>query len=209
LTLLGFFVKIQNMKLTNDNELRKLLAKPLFRASNARKVGIHPSRLSYYVKIKLIERIGRGVYRGIKSEVNTDFQWEDLVLMAKSVPNGVICLVSALAVYDLTNEIPRMNWIAIPHATTAPKRENTRFVRMRDMSTGKMQYKLGKEIISIFDQERTIVDAFRYLSKEIAIKALKEAVKAKREGKFDLKKLQKYAKQFKIDLDPYILMVTT
>jgi len=197
------------MKLINEDQLKELLAKPLFRASDARKVGIHPSRLSYYVKIKLIERIGRGVYRGINSEVNTDFQWEDLVLIAKSVPSGVVCLVSALAVYGLTDEILRMHWIAIPHATTAPKRENTRFIRMRDVSTGKLQYKLGKETINIFDQERTIIDAFRYLSKEIAIKALKEAVRAKRGKKFDLKKFQKYAKKFKLDLDPYILMVTT
>jgi len=197
------------MKLINEDQLKKLLAKPLFRASDARKVGIHPSRLSYYVKIKLIERIGRGVYRGIESEVNADFQWEDLVLIAKSVPSGVVCLVSALAVYELTDEIPRVHWIAIPHATTTPKRENTRFIRMRDISTGKMQYKLGNETINIFDQERTIIDAFRYLSKEIAIKALKEAVRARRERKFDLKKFQKYTKKFKIDLEPYILMVTT
>jgi len=197
------------MKLMNENQLKKLFAKPLFRTSDARKVGIHPSRLSYYVKIKLIERIGRGFYRGIGSEVKTDFQWEDLVLIAKSVPNGVVCLVSALVVYELTDEIARMHWIAIPHATTAPKRENTRFVRMRDMSTGKTQYKLGKETINIFNQERTIVDAFRYLSKEIAIKALKQAVKSNREKKFNLRKFQQYARKFKLDMTPYILMVTT
>ena len=197
------------MKLINEEQLKKLLAKPLFRASDARKVGIHPSRLSYYVKIKLIERIGRGVYRGIHSEVNADFQWEDLILIAKSVPSGVVCLISALAVYELTDEIPRIHWIAIPHETTAPKRENTRFIRMRDMRTGITQYKLGKETIKIFDQERTIIDAFRYLSKEIAIKALKEVVRARKEKKFDLKKFQKYAKRFRLNLDPYILMVTT
>ncbi len=197
------------MKFINENQLKKLLVKPLFRASDARKVGIHPSRLSYYVKIKLIERIGRGVYRGVDSEIKADFQWEDLVLIVKSIPKGVVCLVSALAVYGLTDEIPRMHWIAIPHATTVPKRENTRFIRMRDMNTGKTQYKLGEETINIFDEERTIIDAFRYLSKEIAIKALKEAVRAKRKKKFDLKKFQTYAKKFKLNLDTYILMVTT
>jgi len=197
------------MAYRNENQLKKLLAKPLFRASDARKLGIHPSRLSYYVKIKLIERIARGVYRGVNSQVKTDFQWEDLVLTAKSVPSGVVCLVSALVIYELTDEIPRMHWIAIPHATTAPKRKNSRFIRMRDMSTGKTQFTLGQETINIFDQERTIIDAFRYLSKEIAIKALKEAIKARKDKKFNLKKFQSYAKKFKLDLEPYILMVTT
>lgn len=197
------------MSLSNEKELKKLLAKPLFRASDARALGIHPSRLSYYVKINLIERINRGVYRGIHSEVNADFQWEDLILIAKSTPSGVICLISALAIYGLTDEIPREHWIAIPHRTTPPKRENTRFIRMRDTTTGKTHYLLGQENITLFNQERTIVDAFRHLSKEIAIKALKEAAKPKKEHKLDFKKLKKYAQKFKINLDPYILMVTT
>jgi len=206
---MGFIIKIPGMTFSNEHQLKKLLKKSLFLASEARKVGIHPSRLSYYVKIKLIERMGRGVYRGIHSAVNTDFQWEDLVLTVKSIPKGIVCLVSALAVYDLTEEIPRQYWIAIPHATTAPKRDNTRFVRMRDMRTGKRRIKLGEETIVIFNQERTIIDAFRYLSKEVAIKALKEAVSAKRQRKFDIKKFEKYAKKFKLNLTPYILMVTT
>jgi hypothetical protein len=50
--------------------------------------------------------------------------------------------------------------------------------------------------VNIFDRERTIVDAFRYLSKEIAIKALKMAVKNLSDKKLDIKKLQRYAKQF-------------
>ena len=40
----------------------------------------------------------------------------------ENIPNGVACLISALDIYDMTNEIPRAHWIAIPHATTAPKR---------------------------------------------------------------------------------------
>ncbi|GJM07364.1 MAG: hypothetical protein DHS20C10_10980 [marine bacterium B5-7] len=190
-------------------EIAPLILQPLFRASEARQHGIHPSRLSYYVKIHLIERIGRGVYRGVNAKVDTIFQWEDLVLIVNSVPNGVVGLVSALALYGLTDEIPRAHWIVIPHATTAPKRENANFVRMRDVATGKTKMKLGKETIQIFDRERTIVDAFRYLGKEIAIKALKSSLKFNDERKIDLQKLQRYAKKFKIDLSTYIFAITT
>ncbi|OGO93547.1 MAG: hypothetical protein A3F10_05850 [Coxiella sp. RIFCSPHIGHO2_12_FULL_42_15] len=191
---------------TNEKIWRILTSKPFFTAAEARKAGIPTSRLSYYVKTQQIERIRRGVYRGTKAQLHVDLQWEDLVLTIQSSPNGVVCLLSALALYDLTEEMLRTHWIAIPHATTAPKRKNTRFIRMRDMDTGKTRLKIGKEIIAIFDQERTIVDAFRYLSKEIAIKALKRAAQS---GKLDLKKLQKYAQKFKINLGPYILTVTT
>ena len=78
-----------------------------------------------------------------------------------------------------------------------------------DIQTGKTMFTLGNETINIFDQERTIIDAFRYLSKEVAIKALKEAVKSKKKIKFDMKKFQQYAKKFNLNLDSYILMVTT
>lgn len=209
LTFMGFNIKIIGMKPSNEHTLKELFAKPVFYASEAREAGIHPSRLSYYVKTNRIERIGHGVYRGLESFVDVDFQWEDLIIIAKSIPQGVVCLVSALALYELTDEMPRDHWIAVFHSTTAPKREHTRIVRMRDMETGKTMYTIGRETVVIFDRERTIVDAFRYLSKEIAIKALKAAVSSRASQKLDIKKLQQYARQFGLNLEPYILTVTT
>jgi predicted transcriptional regulator of viral defense system len=209
LTLLGFDIKIVSMKLHNEHTLKDLFARPVFYAAEAREAGIHPSRLSYYVKTNRIERIGHGVYRGVDSSVDVDFQWEDLIIIAKSIPQGIICLVSALALYELTDEMPREHWIAVPHSTTAPKRDHTRIIRMRDMKTGKTMYTIGQETVVIFDKERTIVDAFRYLSKEIAIKALKAAASGRAPKKLDIKKLQQYAKQFGLNLEPYILTVTT
>lgn len=184
------------------------MAMPLFKASDASKLGIYPSLMNYYVNSNIFERIGRGVYRGINAELNVDFQWEDLVLIAKSVPNGLICLTSALAVYQLTDEIPRIFWIAVSHQTTSPKRKGAKFIRMRDLTTGATTIKIGEESVRIFNLERTIIDAFRCLSKEIAIKALKESLRADRPHKLNLNLLQSYARQFKINLDPYILAFT-
>jgi predicted transcriptional regulator of viral defense system len=161
LTLLGFNIKIIGMKLNNESTLKDLFARPFFYAVEAREAGIHPSRLSYYVKTNRIERIGHGIYRGVESTVDADFQWEDLIIIAKSIPQGIVCLVSALALYELTDEMPRDHWIAVPHSTTAPKRDHTRIIRMRDMETGKTLYTIGRETVVIFDRERTIIDAFR------------------------------------------------
>lgn len=205
----NFNIKITAMKLLNERTLTELFERPVFSAAEARKAGIHPSRLSYYVKTHRIERIAHGVYRAVESSIDVDFQWEDLIVIAKSIPQGVVCLISALALYELTDEIPREHWIAVPHTTTVPKRENTHIVRMRDMNTGKTTHTIEQEVVNIFDRERTIVDAFRYLSKEIAIKALKMAVSGRSGKKLNIKKLQQYSKKFGINLDPYILTVTT
>lgn len=196
------------MEIDDDKQLRTLLEKPVFTAAEARGLGIHPSRLSYYVKINLIERLARGVYRGINAEVDADIKWEELVVIANGIPNGVVCLISALAIYELTDEIARKNWIAIPNATTSPKRDNTKFIRMRDIETGVIDYSLGNEMIRIFNRERTIIDSFRYLSREIAIKALKAGL-SDRNNKLDLKLLSEYSKKFRFDITPYVLAITT
>ena len=170
---------------------------------------MHLGLLSYYIKQGLIERIGRGVYRNPAIELNIDFKWEDLFITVKSVPKGIVCLISALDIYDMTDEIPREHWIAIPHATTAPKRSKTRFIRTRDMKLGKTEIKIGNEKIPIFNPERTIVDSFRYLDIEVAIKALKAGLKGSSGKKLNLRKLQSYARKRKVNLTPYILTATT
>ncbi len=65
-------------------------------------------------------------------------------------------------------------WIAVPHEFHPPKRPNTRIIRMRNVKLGKIEIVLGEYNAHIFDRERCIVDAFRYQSKEIAIKAIQK-----------------------------------
>jgi predicted transcriptional regulator of viral defense system len=196
-------------ELKEINKLSGLLKRPFFTASQARDAGVHPSLLSYYAKQGLIERIERGIYKGPSAEMTVDFKWEDLVLAVKSIPNGVVCLISALALYELTEEIPRAHWIAIPNSARAPKRKGAKIIRMRNFELGQTEFQIGQETIRIFDRERTIVDAFRILGKETAIKALKEGLKIKREGKINLRKIQDYAKKLRVNIDPYILTATT
>ncbi|MCX6128678.1 MAG: hypothetical protein NTX25_06385 [Proteobacteria bacterium] len=128
---------------------------------------------------------------------------------AQSVPSGVVCLISALALYDMTDEIPRAHWIAVPHSSKAPKRKGIKIVRMRNIELGQTSLKIGSQTVPIFDRERTIVDAFRYLGKETAVKALKIALGEGGENKIQLMRLQKYAKELKVNLAPYLLAITT
>ena len=198
------------MKKIVNKELKKLLLKKvMFSAKEAKKAGISPSLINYYIKKGEIERIGRGVYKSSFTELDVDFQWEDLVTTAKSVPKGVVCLISALALYEMTDEIPRRHWIAVPHKTTSPKRPQTKFVRFRDMKMGKTKLKIGNGEIPIFNRERTIVDSFRLLSAEVSIKALKEGLKESGANKISIKKLQQYARKQHINITPYILAITT
>lgn len=196
-------------KLEKIKNLENLLKKPVFTSKEARSAGVHPSVLSYYVKKGILERIDRGVYRARDTDIDIDFMWEDLILAVKSVSSGVVCLISALVLYEMTDEIPRVHWIAIPHSSRAPKREGIKIVRMRNLELGRTTLDIGNQSISIFDRERTIIDAFRYLGQETAIKALKTGLQAKGKNKIQLKKLQLYAKELRLNIGPYLLAVTT
>ena len=186
-----------------------LLNKPYFTSGQARAMGVSAAVLGHYVKAGELKRIRRGVYQGINYQNPASFRWKDLVQAVYSVPGGIVCLISALAVYDLTEEIPRQHWIGIRHGTSARSRCQIKISRFRNLELGKSEVKLEGIPIPIFDRERTIVDAFRLLSREIAIKALKAALVKGGKNRLDLLKLGAYAKKLRFNITPYLLSVTT
>ena len=195
------------MKTPSLTKIERLLRKPSFTAAEAKALGVSASLLSYYVKKGEVERLNHGVYQGTgRKEV--PFEWEDLVATIESIPNGKVCLISALAIYELTDEIPRRHWIAIPHKQFAPRRQRVKIVRMRDTQIGSTTMRLGGAAINIFDKERTIIDSFRFLAPETAIKALKIYLSGKH-GKANLVKLRKYSLKLKMPIEKYVEALTT
>lgn len=189
--------------------LGTLLKATSFTSKEAQKCGVSPAMLSRFVKTGALTRIGHGIYRGPHSKTINDFRWEDLFDAVSITKGGVVCLNSALALYSLTEEIPREHWIAVDHDTRHRSDQSVKVVRMRNMKLGKTTIKLDHVKIPIFNRERTIVDSFRYLSKETAIKALRVAVSKKNEERLNIVKLQKYAKILHVKINPYLLAVTT
>jgi predicted transcriptional regulator of viral defense system len=192
-----------------DTQIQIFAETPIFTAAEAKTAGIPSRMLAHFCKKGLIERVARGVYKGSQAKIEIDFQWEDLALIAMGIPNGVICLISALCYYGLTDQIMRQFWIAIPHASKSPQRPKTRIIRMRNIELGQTEIQLGTARLKIFDKERTVVDSFRYLSKEIAIKALQVYLRQTGSAKPDLNKLLKYAKTLRVDIHPFIMALTT
>lgn len=206
---LGFFATLLIMRKSKYlTAFQKLSKKSVFTAAEGRLAGIPSRMLSYLCSKGQIERVQRGIYKIKGRAFDADFEWEDFVLTVLSIPKGIICLISALYYYDLTDEMMREFWIAVPHSTSSPDRENVRIVRMRNTLLGQTIIKIGNQDLKIFDRERTIVDAFRYLDKEIALKALQAYLKTTKETKPDIKKLMQYAKILRVDLTPYIMAFT-
>ncbi|MEI7441538.1 MAG: type IV toxin-antitoxin system AbiEi family antitoxin domain-containing protein [bacterium] len=194
---------------SKGNKLDRLLKEPSFTSTEAQAAGISRTTLVRYLRAGKLERIGYCLYRGTKAPKFDDFRWEDLYIATSRVKGGIICLISALTIYELTDEIPRQFWIAINHRTRHRSTESIRIVRMRNTKLGKTSKKFGTFELPIFDRERCIVDAFRYSTTEIAVKALKKAFAKSGKEKIDPEKLRKYAKALRINITPYVMAVTT
>lgn len=189
--------------------IHQLLTRPSFTAAEAKKLGVSSALLGYYIKTGQIQRLGRGIYRGADYKGSSEaFRWEDLIDAVHSVPGGVLCLISALAIYEITDEIPRQHWIAVPHSTSIARGNSVKIMRLRNIDLGKTTVDLGGIQVPIFDCERTIIDAFRLLSQETAIKALKMALSSS-SVRLDLRKLQAYAKKLRFNISPYLISATT
>lgn len=64
-----------------------------------------------------LEQIGRGLYR-LPSPGSEN---ESLVAIATRVPPAVFCLLTALHFHELTTQLPRQAWIAMPRGSHTPK----------------------------------------------------------------------------------------
>jgi len=189
-------------------KLESLLHAPSFTSKDARLRDVSSATLAYYMKQNEIQRIGHGIYRGAKAPVADDFRWEDLIEAMQRVKDGVICLTSALFLYQLTEEMPSQHWIAIRHGTLHRAAFPTKVVRMRNLKLGKTTIKIGNVKLPIFDRERTIVDAFRFLGRETALKALKIALTKKGSERIDIERIRKYAKKLRVKIEPFLIAMT-
>lgn len=188
--------------------LNSLLKRISFTTREAKELGLSSALLAYYAKIGVIERVARGIYRNPKAKSKAPFEWQDLLQVAQSIPEGTICLVSALSYYGLTQEVQREFWIAIPHEMRSVKRDHTKIIRTRNFELGRIPLRLGEYEVFIYDKERCVVDAFKKLSKESALYSLKAYLKRTDSHRPDIRKLSRYAKELRVDLSSYLEALT-
>lgn len=173
----------------------------------ARKAGIHPRTLYELRDQGVIEKLDRGLY-GIKGL--RGISDPDLAVVAKKIPKGVLCLISALYFHRLTNQIPHYIYLAIPQKTKAPKvpYPPVKFYWFSEKiwEIGIEQHSIGNVTINCYSKEKTIVDCFKHRNKigiEVAIEALKNYWK---DGNTNLEKIKEFAKISKVDkvMQPYL-----
>jgi predicted transcriptional regulator of viral defense system len=159
---------------------------------------------------KLI-KIEQGAYALPDIDMDENF---NLVEVSRKVPNGVICLLSALRFHDLTTQSPFEVWIAIDSKARMP-RFNIIPVRVfhfsdKYLTEGVENYKIDNTIVKVFSPAKTVADCFKYRNKiglDVALEALRDVW---RKRKTTMDELWKYAKICRVAniMRPYLESLT-
>lgn len=169
--------------------------------------GIHRQILTRLVAEGLIERVVRGVYRLPQQPVTEN---HGLALAAAAVPQGVICLLSALQYHGIGTQLPSEVWLALDRRAWRPRLAYPplRIVRYtgRALSEGVEIHRMEGRPVKVYGLAKTVADCFKYRNKiglDVALEALRDGWRARR---FTLDELDRYAAICRVQrvLRPYI-----
>ncbi len=146
-----------------DRALVLLKQLGMARLSEFTTAGVTAATISRMKRKGDVVQLGRGLYQLPDASHNVN---QSLAHAAKIVPDGVICLVSALAFHELTDTIPPRIWMAIGSKDRKPSIAYPafQFVRFGEKvrRSGIGQYMIGGVTVRIYDPAKTVVDLFRY-----------------------------------------------
>jgi len=156
--------------------------------------GVHTRNIKRARGKGQVIQVKRGFYRLAEIPLISNQGFVDL---ARAVPEGVICLLSALAYYELTTFNPSVIAMAICRGSRKPKIEYppVEFYHFskKQFEAGINKIKIKSHEIRIYGPEKTICDCFRYRNKlgiDITKEGLSEYLKRKDRS---LEKLLEYA----------------
>ena len=149
----------------------------ILRAAQARRLQVHSETLSLMKNRGVLEQIGKGLYRLADMP---PLSQPDIITVALKIPQGVLCLISALAFHEITTQIPHEVTVALRSGAEKPRiaYPPTRYVWLSDAA-----YNSGIEVhevdgvkIRVYSPEKTVTDCFKFRNKiglDVAIEALK------------------------------------
>ena len=154
-----------------------------------------------------LNRPSRGIYTLSGANVTESHSYAEV---AKRVPEGAICLLSALAFHEMTTQSPASVWIARRKGARTPAlaSPSLRVVRLSGPSlTGGIEnHKIEGVTIRVYSAAKTVADCFKFRNKiglDVAIEALKDCV---RQEKASVNEIYRYAKVCRVSnvIRPYM-----
>jgi predicted transcriptional regulator of viral defense system len=169
--------------------------------------GIHRQVLTRLVAEGEIERVARGQYRTPDQSIT---EHHALAVAAASVPEGVVCLLSALQYHGIGSQVPSQVWMALDRRAWRPalRYPPLRIVRYTGaaLNEGVEKHVLEGRPVRVYSVAKTLADCFKYRNKiglDVALEALREAWRTRR---FTMDALDRYAAICRVQrvMRPYV-----
>ena len=183
------------------------LQKGMVRPRDAAKLGIAPEYFNRLAKAGRIERVSRGLYRLIDAPIS---EHHDLALVAARIPQGKICLLSALAFHRLGTQLPFEVWLAVGRNAGVPRLEFPHIRLMRfsgeAFTTGVEEHCIEGMPVKIFSPAKTVADCFKFRNQiglDVALESLSEYRRSQRGTVDELWRMAKICRVANV-MQPYL-----
>jgi predicted transcriptional regulator of viral defense system len=158
--------------------LQKCFGERPFRVSEAVAAGVSSSTLHRLRQKGELATVGRGMVQLPEAGMG---MLSDLAVVSARVPRGTICLNSALAFWDLTDQIPQQVHLAVPRDSHRPSIDRPRTkVHVFNACTFDIDRQRAltdaDEPFWIYSPERSVVDAMRmarWVGQDVALHGLR------------------------------------
>jgi predicted transcriptional regulator of viral defense system len=168
----------------HDRVVALLRDRGMLRLAELRRRGITAATVARLERRGEVVRLARGLYQLPDASLHAHHA---LAESAKLVPKGTICLVSALAFHQLTDQVPARVWIAIGAKNWRPKgaQPPMRFVRFprERLERGVEFHEIESVRVPIFSVAKTLADLFRYrrvVGTGIVVDGIREALRQRK-----------------------------
>jgi predicted transcriptional regulator of viral defense system len=179
----------------------------ILRTGEALDLGIHRRTLYAMRDEGLLERLDRGLYRLAELPPLSD---PDLVTVARKIPHGVICLISALHFHEMTMQIPHAVSVAVQRGSEPPRLDfpptRIHLFSGEAFTEGVETHSIDGTSVRIYSPEKTLADCFKYRNR-IGMDTVREALELYRERpKSQPGKVLRYARICRVEkvMRPYL-----
>ncbi|MCA9647537.1 MAG: type IV toxin-antitoxin system AbiEi family antitoxin domain-containing protein [Myxococcales bacterium] len=177
------------------------------RMSKALSQGVSRKSLYKMRDAGIVEPVTRGLYRLTSLPPVSN---PDLLAVASRVPQGVVCLISALSFHELTTQVPHAVDVALERGSRKPRIDHppTHFHWFSGPAfhQGIKTHSLDGVTLRVYNPEKTLADCFRFRN-QLGMDVVLEAVRLWRQQRpKKLNTLLEYARMRHVEraMRPYL-----
>lgn len=161
-----------------DKALEVIKERQIIRPRDLDDYGIPRRYLARLLERGLVHRIKRGLYEYVERSVTEN---ATIAEVSKTISEGVVCLLSALQIYDVTTQAPHKVWIALDNSARPPKAGSMPvqviYMSGAALRSGIETMKFEGVQVRVYSLAKTVADCFKFRNKvglDVAIEALRE-----------------------------------